>query len=205
MNTRLKQLTLSFLGLFGIILISVTSPSCKKDKQEPLASTPLYDTLGWFIQGGTGAVEGNGTKMVNDPDHPGQTVQAGRLAIRTVVNKAILTIAADNELNVYFPTLLAEVSAGNTTGFSHLLETFTDFVQQAVSGQQIYHGKSMVEAHDHATYSRFGDDAHPTSDNADFDRFIMDVGSAATSLSVPQSVIAQLAALLETTRMDIVH
>lgn len=190
----------------GIAFITTTATSCKKDKDNTsLATTPLYDTLGWFIQGAQGDVAGNGVKMIDDPDNPGQKIQAGRLAIRTVVNQAIMVIAADTALNVYFPTLLSEVTAGNTTGYAHLLETFTDFVQQAVSGQQIYKGLSMAAAHTHATFSRFGDDAHPTSDEDDFNRFIGDVGQAATALSVPPSVTGQLAALLETTKPDIVH
>ena len=200
-------ITAFFIALgFG----AITMGSCSKDKNNTpttpvLATSPLYDTLGWFIQGGQGAVAGNGTKMIADPDNAGQNIQAGRLAIRTVVNKALMVIAADTSLNVYFPTLLGELGANNTTGYSHLLNTFTDFVQQAVSGQQIYMGLSMHTAHNHATYTRFGDAAHPTSSNANFDQFVTDVATAAQSLNVPNSVIAQLGALLNTTRADVVQ
>lgn len=206
MKKIFKSIIPFLIIIAGIAFISMATTSCKKDNNEnTLATTPLYDTLGWFIQGAQGNVAGNGTKMIDDPDNPGQKIQAGRLAIRTVVNQAIMVIAADTALNVYFPTLLSEVTAGNTTGYAHLLETFTDFVQQAVSGQQIYKGLSMTAAHTHATFSRFGDEAHSTSGEDDFNRFIGDVGQAATSLNVPPSVTGQLAALLETTKADIVH
>jgi hypothetical protein len=204
-TTKLALMVLLITTGLGVMLTS----SCKKDKDttpEPvLATSALYDTLGWFIQGAQGAVEGNGTKMIADPDNPGQNIQAGRLAIRTVVNKSLMVIAADTNINIYFPTLLGEIAANNTTGYSHLLKTFTDFVQQAVSGQQVYTGLSMKAAHNNATYSRFGSALHPTSNSADFDRFIGDVVIAAQSLNVPNSVIGQLGVLLTSVKSDIVY
>ncbi|WP_124634908.1 group 1 truncated hemoglobin [Taibaiella sp. KBW10] len=208
MNTNLKKIAIILLAAFSMGAVTLSSTSCKKKTTTPtpLATSPLYDTLGWFIQGGTGMVEGNGTKMINDPDNPGKTIQAGRLAIRKVVDKSLMVIAGDNRLAEYFPTLLAEVGAGNTTGYNDLLESFTDFVQQAVSTQAgVYTGKSMRDAHNHATYSRFGSTTAPKSSAADFDVFVGDVASAATSLSVPNSVIGQLGALLYTTKNDIVN
>ena len=169
----------------------------------PLATTPLYDTLGWFIQGATGPVAGNGTKMIADPDNAGQQIQAGRLAIRKVVNEALGVIAADPALADYFPVLLAEVGAGNTTGYAALLESFTSFVQQAASTQKVYKGKSMLEVHNHATYSRFGSTAHPVSDEDDFNQFIADVVIAAQTLGVPNSVIGQLGVLLSSVKGDV--
>ncbi|SEA33478.1 hypothetical protein SAMN05192529_11428 [Arachidicoccus rhizosphaerae] len=188
---------------FACILLFFTS--CHSDKKDMtvLPTTPLYDTLGWFIQGATGQVSGQGTKMIDDPDNEGQQIQAGRLAIRTVVNKALGVIASDNRLAVYFPTLLAEVGNGNTTGLAHLLNSFTDFVQTAVSKQDVYTGPDMKTVHNHATFARFGSTEHPTSDKKDFDIFVGDVAQAATELNVPVSVINQLGALLYTTEGDI--
>lgn len=196
------------LALFLGALLSFSS--CKKDNNTPnntpaLATTPLYDTLGWFIQGGQGQVSGSGTEMVSDPDNPGVQIQAGRLAIRTVVKQALSVIASDTSLAVYFPTLLNEVGAGNTTGMANLLGSFTDFVQQAVSGQKVYNGRTMLVAHNHNTYSRFGSAAHPVADEADFNQFINDVVIAAQSLNVPNSVIGQLGVLLTSVKGDVVQ
>lgn len=206
---RTAKLALVAMGLFAAAG-ALTSSSCKKDNTTmmpppALKTTPLYDTLGWFIQGAKGTVEGSGTKMIADPDNPGKQIQAGRLAIRTVVEKSLMVIAADTEINVYFPVLLMELGAGDKTGYSKLLQTFTDFVQQAASGQQVYTGLSMKAAHNHATHARFGSTTHPTSDAGDFDRFIGDVVIAAQSLNVPTSVIGQLGVALNSVKGDIVY
>ncbi len=199
-----KILLLASIAIIGMIYF----PSCSKKNNgnsTPLASTPLYDTLGWFIQGGTGMVTGSGTVMINDPSNAGTKIQAGRLAIRTVVNQALGVVAADPKMSVYFPTLLAEVGAGNTTGYNHLLNTFTDFVQQAVSGQQIYMGLSMKAAHSFSTNSRFGSASHMTADSLDFNNFITDIVTAATTLKVPNSVIGQLGVILYSVEGDVVQ
>lgn len=204
-QSKIKSMKISKKTVFFALMLvcgALFFNSCKSDKKTTptptpaLASSPLYDTLGWFIQGGTGTIAGSGTQMIADPDNAGQKIQAGRLAIRTVVNKALGIIAADTALADYFPTLLSEVGAGNTTGYADLLSNFTDFVQQAVSTQQIYTGKTMIQAHNHATYSRFGSAAHPVSNNADFDEFISDVVAAAQFYNVPNSVIGQLGGIL---------
>ncbi|WP_129022287.1 globin family protein [Edaphocola flava] len=209
MNKKLNKTIFIFLAVFGIGLWTISGSSCKKDTTPdptPLATTALYDTLGWFIQGATGPVAGNGTKMIDDPDNPGQKIQAGRLAIRTVVGKSLMVIAGDTALAEYFPTLLAEVGAGNMTGYNNLLQSFTDFVQQAVSTQTgVYKGKSMRDAHNFATYSRFGSASAMKSTSADFDIFVGDVASAAASLNVPNSVIGQLGTLLYSVKADIVN
>lgn len=212
------------IALLLMLVIGMTTfVSCKKDdkkKVQPsmsnngnnnptqLASTPLYDTLGWFIQGASSSmtIEGQGTKMVPDPDNSGQTIQAGRLAIRTVVNNSLQVIAGDTILAEYFPTLLNEVGNGNTTGLADLLNSFTDFVQQAVSGQMVYNGKSMVEAHNHATYSRFGSSSQQyVTDSTDFDQFVGDIVQASQALNVPNSVIGQLGTILYSTEGAVVH
>lgn len=204
MRTSSKSTLITFILLPAFLAVLFFS-SCHHDDQVTVPSTSLYDTLGWFIQGSQGPVAGQGTKMIEDKDNPGQKIQAGRLAIRTVVNKALGVIAADPKLAEYFPTLLNEVGNGNTTGLSKLLNSFTDFVQQAVSNQQVYHGKSMKDAHNHATYARFGSQDVPVADSADFDQFVTDIASAAQSLDVPGSVIGQLGKLLYTTEGDVVQ
>lgn len=202
MKTRSK-IAFFFIPLGCMLLFWSSCHNSDKDNMAVIPTTPLYDTLGWFIQGGQGQVAGQGTKMIDDPDNQGQKIQAGRLAIRTVVNKALGVIASDNRLAEYFPTLLAEVGNGNTTGLAHLLNSFTDFVQAAVSKQDVYKGPDMKTVHNHATFARFGSQAHPTSTKADFDVFVGDVAEAAQSLNVPASVTGQLGALLYTTEGDI--
>ncbi|MGH2645139.1 MAG: hypothetical protein ACRDE2_14395, partial [Chitinophagaceae bacterium] len=92
------------------------------------------------------------------------------------------------------------------TGLAKLSKNFTDFVQQAVSTQKgLYTGLSMVAAHSHATNPRFGSDATPTADSADFNKFVGDIASAAVSLNVPGSVIHQLGVILYTTEGDVVQ
>lgn len=210
MKFKSKVLMLALLLAASAMFIS----SCKKSASSPnaLATTPLYDTLGWFIQGGNGSVSGQGTVMVNDPDNSGQKIQAGRLAIRTVVNEALPMIAGNAQLSVYFPTLIAELGANNTTGYNELLMNFTDFVQQAVSGQKgLYTGLSMLQAHHFTTTEgaggnpRFGSANQLTADSSDFNVFVGVVAQAATKLNVPNSVIGQLGTLLFTTEGDVVQ
>lgn len=214
MKVRKKNLVKTIIRPLALVLVFgglITFGSCSNDDNSgtnpgsELQTSALYDTLGWFIQGGHGEVVNQGTKMISDPDHPGEQIQAGRLAIRTVVEKSLNIIAADPELAEYFPTLLNEVGQGNTTGLSNLLGNFTDFVQQGVSGQEVYEGKTMIKVHNHETYSRFGSSEHPVADEASFNQFINDVVEAAQSLDVPDSVIAQLGDLLTSVEGDVVQ
>lgn len=205
MKTRVKM-GLMLIPLACIFLALGSCHNNDKDDMAVIPSTPLYDTLGWFIQGAKGQVAGQGTKMIDDPANDGEKIQAGRLAIRTVVNEALGVIAGDNKLAPYFPTLLAEVGAGDMTGYAHLLASFTDFVQQAVSGQSgIYKGPDMVTVHNNASFERFGSADKPTANAEDFDVFVGDVAKAATTLKVPASVIGQLGELLNSTKGDIVQ
>lgn len=187
---------------------ALTMASCKDKKTTPveeLKTTALYDTLGWFIQGATGPVAGQGTKMIDDPEATGKKIQAGRLAIRTVIEKAEYVLAGDPQMAPFFPTLLAEVGAGNTTGFIELRENFTDLVQQVASGQEVYKGLDMVTTHDHSKNPRFGSTTQMKADNQSFDRFLVDVVDAMTQLGVPPSVQGQLGAALEATRSQVVQ
>lgn len=204
MKTHSKLSVFLVSLLLGFLFFSSCNDDIGSESPSP-KSTALYDTLGWFIQGAQGPVENQGTKMINDPDNQGEKIQAGRLAIRTVVKKSLGVIAADPKLAEYFPTLLNEVGNDNTTGLAKLLNTFTDFVQQAVSGQKVYQGLSMVDAHKHSSNPRFSSEGGPLVDSADFDQFVGDIASAANSLDVPMSVIQQLGELLYTTEGDVVQ
>lgn len=203
---RSTFITLLMIFSVGILLTSCKDDDIKEKEEIKLSTTPLYDTLGWFIQGATGAVAGQGIKMITDPGDSTKKIQAGRLAIRTVVEASELVLAADPELAVYFPTLLTEVGAGNTTGFFKLRENLTDLIQQVASGQKnVYKGLDMVKTHDFKSNPRFGSAENDKADDADFDRFVGDVVIAMTALKIPASVQGQLGAALEATRAQVVQ
>ncbi|QES88314.1 globin family protein [Rhizosphaericola mali] len=196
-----------FIICASLLSFSYVISSCKKSDDTMQAAT-LYDTLGWFVQGASSSmsITGQGTKLINDPANSGTTIQAGRLAIRTVVDSAIFVIAGDPQMDPYFATLLTEVGAGNLTGFTALSKTFTDFLEQAISGQQIYKGLSMTAAHNHSTNVRFGSTTTPTADSSDFNQFVSDIATAATTqVGVPSGVVKELGALLYTTEGAVVQ
>jgi hypothetical protein len=152
--------------------------SCSKSS----SSSPktLYDTLG-------------GTTMVDDPSNSGTKIEAGRLAVRSVVDSAIFEIAADPELQPYFTTLLGEVRSNNLTGFTALSKNLTDFICVATGAKNFtYSGKSMSAAHDPAQNSRMAMKA----DSADFNRFIADVGAGATKCNVPANIQGRLVTIM---------
>ena len=96
----------------------------------------MYDSLG-------------GTATVSDPaTSPTATIEKGRLLIRNIIDSTIFTIAADDSINVYFKTLLTEVTAGNYSGFDELSKNLTDFVCVGTGAKDYtYTGLSMMVAH----------------------------------------------------------
>src|SRR6187402_2436556 len=103
MNVR-KNLTI-LTATLGLTVSFTMMQSCSKDSSP--AKQTLYDSLG-------------GTVKVNDPANAGQMIEKGRLGLRSVVDSAIFVIAADNKLNGFFTTLLAEVGNNDLTGFTAL-------------------------------------------------------------------------------------
>src|SRR4051812_17867553 len=104
------------IPLFCLASFTLINTACKKDKDPvvveetpPVVVTPptLYERVG-------------GTAAVADPRHSGQTIETGRLTLRSVVDSAIYVIAGDTVMTKYFGVLLGEVGAGNTTGFAAL-------------------------------------------------------------------------------------
>ncbi len=185
----------------GLIGMTVMTTSCKKKSDDVTQPTPnLYTRVG-------------GSAMVSDPKNSGTTIQQGRLTLRSVTDSSIYVIAADTQMAKYFPTLLAEVGAGNTTGFSALSKNFTDFLCVATgSSDYTYTGKSMTDAHNHATNSRMGDGTHTNSmkvNSADFDKFVGDIGTGLAKNGVTASnnaaLVNDLVALLNTTKSSIVQ
>lgn len=184
----MKKITLFTLVVFSAITIS-TITSCKKNEDTVVAPT-LYDSLG-------------GTTMVADPRGPsGTMIEQGRLGIRTVVDSTVFVIAGDPAINGYFNTLLAEVGAGNFTGFSALEKTLTDFFCVATGAKNFsYTGKSMLDAHDPAKNPRMAGKA----DNAAFDQFVVDLVKGAQKVGLSNDLIGRVGRVVETTRSQVVQ
>lgn len=182
-------LFLSILGGSAFI-----SSSCNNDDDDnpvviPTPTPTLYQKLG-------------GTTMVPDPSNPGMQIEKGRLGLRSVVDSTIFVIAGDPELSGFFTVLLTEVGAGNTTGFAALSKNLTDFFAVGSGATNFtYTGKSMVAAHNPSSNSRMGG----LADNGDMDKFIADVVVGAQKNNVPNNLIGEVGALLETLREDVVQ
>ena len=165
----------------------------------------LLQTLrGDVVQAPSLYVQVGGTDKIADPKNPGQMIEKGRFTLRAVVDTAIYVIAGDPKMASFFPILLAEVGAGNTTGFAALSKNFTDFLAVATgSTNTTYTGKSMKAAHDPASNNRMGQKAS----SADFDAFLVDIGKSLNKNGVASNtkLYADLVALLNTTRADIVQ
>lgn len=105
------MLTLGFIAIMTSFILS----SCSKNEDAmTVVKATLYGSLG-------------GTTMVTDPANNSTKMEQGRLGIRSVVDSTIFVIAADPKLNGFFKVLLAEVTAGNTSGFAALSKDLTDF------------------------------------------------------------------------------
>ena len=179
-----KLVILSLVAGFAFTVTCVTS--CKKNEDTVVAPT-LYDSLG-------------STTMVADPR--GGMIETGRLGIRKVVDSTIFVIAGDNRINGFFTTLLAEYTAGNTTGFFALEKTLTDFFCVATGAKNFtYSGKNMVAAHDPAQNSRM----NGKSANADFDAFVQDLVKGAQQVGLPNDLIGRVGRVVETTRTQVVQ
>ncbi len=187
-----NMLTKSLLTVGAASLLFV---ACKKEEEEstpPPAQNSIYTDLG-------------GSAMVEDPNNPGTNIEQGYLTLRSVVDSTIFVIAADNDLNGYFAPLLAEVGAGDLSGFAALSASFTNFLAVATgSNSASYTGMGMVEAHSPLTNG--GRNQYFVNDAA-FTNFIGAVVTGAGKNGVPSDapIIARIGALLETLRPQIVQ
>jgi hypothetical protein len=179
-----------FSALLGLVVTLSLMSSCSKKSSSPTSTAPtLYDSLG-------------GTTMVSDPANPGTMIEAGRLGIRSVLDSTIFVIAGDNMINGYFQVLLAEVTAGNTSGYTALSNNLTDFICVATGAKDFkYGGKSMTDAHNPGTNSRISGDVT----TAAFNEFIADVVVGAKQNNLPANLITSVGALLETLEGTIVQ
>ncbi len=183
-----------YIAFLSIAAITLVMYSCKEDEEmpDPTPTTSLYDRVG-------------GSTMVDDPANPGMMIEQGRLTLRSVVDSSIFVIAADPEMTPFFGTLLSEVGTGDVSGLTILSDNFTDFLCAATgctNPDYAYGGLSMSDAHNTATNDRMGS----LADDGDFDQFIADIAVGLSQNGVTDvELIADLVALLETTRADIVQ
>lgn len=186
-----KTVFLSFalIASTAAILFSSCSKSSDTAAATVTVQATLYDSLG-------------GTTMVTDPTNTSVKIEQGRLGIRSVVDSTIFVIAADAKLNGFFKVLLAEVTAGNTSGFTALSKTLTDFFCVATGAKNFtYAGKSMVAAHDPAQNSRMNGKAA----SADFDQFITDLVAGAKKNKLPDNLINSVGIVVNTQRSLVVQ
>ncbi|WP_215222846.1 globin family protein [Echinicola shivajiensis] len=137
-----------------------------------------------------------GTVMVDDGN--GNMVEAGYLPLQAVVTETVLVIATNeggkyDNLQPYFPVLLAEVGAQDFSGFTALVGNFSDLLAQSIGSTNItYSGMNMADAHN--------PDVNPRMTGkitaADYDLFITAVVEAATNKGVPESIIGEFGGLL---------
>ncbi len=183
-----NYLKLTLLALFAT---AFAFTSCDKDDETTTAPAEptLYERLG-------------GAEMVDDPANQGQMIEAGRLALRGVVDSSIFVIAGDTALQPYFGTLLGEVGSGDLSGFSALSKNLTDFFAAAAGSENFtYSGLNMVDAHDPSKNSRMA----MAADDAAFDAFIADVVVGANQNNVPDDILGEVGALIESLRGDVVQ
>jgi hypothetical protein len=187
---KLSKKTVMVAFALGIIAIVFTIGSCSKSSSStPTPTSTLYDSLG-------------GTTMVADPANAGSMIEKGRLGIRSVLDSTIFVIAGDSKINGFFKVLLAEVTAGNTSGYTALSNNLTDFVCVATGAKDFtYGGKSMTDAHNPATNSRMNGKADAT----DFNNFVADLVIGAQKNGLSSQLIGQVGALVETLQSQVVQ
>ncbi len=191
----MKKTPLLFLFAACASVLIVIS-SCDKNNDSNPTTLTLYDSLG-------------GTAMVQDPTaSAGTMIEAGRLGIRSVVDSAIFVIAADDSINHYFDVLLAEVTAGDLSGFQELSKNLTDFFCVATGAKDFtYTGLSMKAAHnpDAAEPNGNKDRIHEKVDAADFGEFINDLGVAAGKNNLPDYLTTRVAQVASSVEGDVVQ
>lgn len=181
--------------MYLLLLTVVVFSSCKDDDDE---MEPMDDSFY--------ATKLGGETMVADPENNGQMIEQGYLNLRTVVSGTVMLIAGDEkyaELKPYFNVLLAEVSDGDMSGYSVLVENFTELLAVSTGAKNFsYTGMSMADAHNPTKNSRM----NGMIDNDDFDLFVEAVVEAAMDAGITSNdVLGPVGELLEGTRADIVQ
>lgn len=189
---NISKLALSALLIGSMVFVT----SCSDEDDSPKMKS-LYQKLG-------------GTTKVSDPNNPGQMIEMGRLSYRSVVDTTITLIVGDivagapGNFGAHFAPIVGEVTSGNTTNVAVLSKNLTDFFSANTGGSatNTYSGLNMVDAHNPATNPRMG----VKSTNADYDKFIGYVGTAAGKNGVTDAaIINEVVAVLESIRTPIVQ
>lgn len=190
----------SKIALCALVFGAFTLTSCSKSDSAAPAS--IYTRLG-------------GTTLVADPDPgvpAGQTIEAGRLAYRKVIDKTIQLIIADvqtnasGNLSAHFAPLLSETGTTQATNLAELRDNLTDFFSYNTGGTDAvntYSGLSMADAHNPAVNTRMGVKANA----ANYTKFEGYVGAAAVANGVAANtqLYTDIVAVLESLRPTIVQ
>jgi hypothetical protein len=130
--------------------------------------------------------------------------EAGRLAIRGVVDNALFIIAADTAINGYFTVLLGELTASppNYSGFTALEKNLVDFFCVGTGAKDFsYGGKSMTAAHDPTQNPRIS----MKVDAGDFNQFVTDIVASANKNHVPAGITGSLGKIIVSLQPQVVQ
>jgi hypothetical protein len=180
MRSGKTALAITFL-LGGALLIAATLiPACHKSSNSGAGHT-FYDSLG-------------GTVLVTDPANFGQTVEQGYLAIRTIVDTALLIIQVDTTINSYFSIMVNEDTLHATpTEFDKLSLNITNFLAVAAGAKDYsYSGPDLFAAHNPDSNANIP----APVDSAAFNEFAYDLGLSARQHGLSSQLISQLGTIL---------
>jgi hemoglobin len=111
----------------------------------------------------------------------------GVAAVNAAIDIFYKKVLADPLLEPFFQAVDMDVQA----------KKLGNFLTMAFGGPNHYTGKSLRDGHQHLVEMGMGD--------AHFDRVIQHLGSTLQELGVPQELIAQVAAIGESTRNDVLN
>ncbi|HET6254890.1 MAG TPA: hypothetical protein VFE32_12490 [Puia sp.] len=173
-----QAITIFFAG--ALLIVATLIPSCHKSNGSGGGHT-FYDSLG-------------GTTVVTDPANYGQTVQQGYLAIRTIVDTALLIIQADTLINGYFSIMVNEDTLhAAPTEYDKLSLNISNFLAASAGAKDYsYTGPAMGTAHNPGSNPNI-----PMAvDSAAFNEFAYDLGLSARQYGLSDQLISQLGDLL---------
>ncbi|MDH5545920.1 MAG: group 1 truncated hemoglobin [Gammaproteobacteria bacterium] len=109
----------------------------------------------------------------------------GEAAVNAAVDIFYRKVLADDRINHWFENTNMEKQAAKQKAF----------LTMAFGGPHSYTGKDMRDGHAHLVAKGLGD--------VDFDAVIENLGATLQELNVPQDMIAEAAAIAESTRNDV--